>query len=426
MQIAALRRSLLGRMSGIGGTLIMYRALSFSPEVKAQGVLQTELSWGGLGYSVPSAEVEHRFPQTTQALKLIGGTSVLVEKIVKSIKDSYLSGKGTVKDLFEALEGGESLIFCVAFDYEQVLQTPAVGEDGQDDIESFLYCQAQVVYIEPPAGSGDGGDFRILYSFPFRVQYNFRNSASNPKRLTSEFSKNLFANEKSLLNVFKSKVASKTFKEKRFPRAIRVTDVQFTGEFKKTLDFINITDRFKSDFVGNVFSASLSEVGGMSVVPFQASQLLGITLAQRFKRDDKILRLASNMGGKDQLDYVIGIEMHRLLRKITGENEANVRIARGMSCFITLKSVVRGNELARVKISLITDVVLDRLSFTKNLQAFDLRYMIQIVVLLFDGFVDLVMQGGDARYENLGLKKAQDEKALLVFKKVFDECIYES
>lgn len=164
----------------------------------------------------------------------------------------------------------------------------------------------------------------------------------------------------------------------------------------------------------------------MSVVPFQASQLLGITLAQRFKRDDKILRLASNMGGKDQLDYVIGIEMHRLLRKITGENEANVRIARGMSCFITLKSVVRGNELARVKISLITDVVLDRLSFSKNLQAFDLRYMIQIVVLLFDGFVDLVMQGGDARYENLGLKKAQDEKALLVFKKVFDECIYES
>lgn len=426
MQVSELRRALLGRVSGIGGSLIMYRALSFSPEAEAQGVLQTELSWGGLGYSVPAAEVEQRFPQTTQALKFIGGTSVLVEKIVQSIKDSYLSGKGTVKDLFEALEGGESLIFCVAFDYEQVVQTPTVGEDGQNDIESFLYCQAQVIYVEPPAGLGDGGDFRILYSFPFRVQYNFRNPASNPKRLSSEFSKNLFANENSLLNVFKSKVASKKFKEKRFPKAIRVIDVQLTEEFKKTLDFIKITDRFRSDFVGNVFSASLSEVGGMSVVPFQASQLLGITLAQRFKRDDKILRLASNMGGKDQLDYVIGIEMHRLLRKITGENEANVRIARGMSCFITLRSVARGNELARVKISWITDVVLDRISFTKNLQAFDLRYMIQIVVLLFDGFVDLVMRGGDAKYENLGLKKAQDEKVLLVFKKVFDECVYES
>ena len=425
MQISTLRRSLLGRVSGIGSSLILYRALSFNPEARAQGVLQTELSWGGLGYSVPAAEVERRFPQTTQALKLIGGTSVLVEKIVQSIRDSYLSGKGAVKDLFEALEGGETLIFCVAFDYEQVVQTPAVGEDGQDDVESFLYCQAQVIYVEPPAGSGDGGDFRILYSFPFRVQYNFRNPASNPKRLTSEFSKNLFSNENSLVNVFKSKVASKRFKEKRFPKALRVTEIRVTDEFKKTLEFIKITDSFKADFVGNVFSTSLSEVGGMSVVPFQANQLLGITLAQRFKRDDKILRLASNMGGKEQLDYAIEIEMHRLLRKITGENEANVRIARGMSCFISLKSVARGDELTRIKISLITDVVLDRLSFTKNLQAFDLRYMIQMVVLLFDGFVDLVMRGGDAKYEKLGLKKAEDEKSLLAFKKVFNECIYE-
>ena len=426
MRISGLRRTLIGRVGGAGASLCLYRALSVSPEANAQGVLQGELSWGGLGYSVPAAEVERRFPQTTQALKLIGGTSILVEKIVQSIRDSYLAGKGTVKDLFEALEGGESLVFCVAFDYEQVVQTPAVGEDGQSDIESFLYCQAQVVYVEPPAGSGGGGDFRILYSFPFRVQYNFRNPASNPKRLTSEFSKNFFANEQSLVGVFKSKVASKRFKEKSFPKAIRVTNVQLTKEFTETLDFIKITDRFKSDFVGNAFSRSLSEVGGMSVVPFQANQLLGITLAQRFKRDDKILRLASNMGGKDQLDYVIGIEMHRLLRKVTGENEANVRIARGMSCFIILRSVVKGDELAKVKISLITDVVLDRLSFAKNLQAFDLRYMIEMVVVLFDGFVDLVMRGGDAKYENLGLKKARDEKALLAFKRVFDECIYES
>lgn len=425
MRISTLRRSLVGRVSAISGSLIMYRTLSFTPELAAQGILQSELSWGGLGYSVPASEVERQFPQTTQALKLIGGTSVLVEKIVQSIKDSYLSGRGTVKNLFQALETGESLVFCVAFDYEQVVRTPAVGEDGQEDIESFLYCQAQVIYVEPPAGSGFGGEFRILYSFPFRVQYNFRNPASNPKRLTSEFSKSLFFNENSLVNVFKSKVASKKFKEKRFPKAVRVTEVRITEEFKKTLDFIKITESFKSAFIGNVFSTALSEVGGMSVVPYQANQLLGITLAQRFKRDDKILQLASNMGGKEQLDYSIEIEMHRLLRKITGENEANVRIARGMSCFITLKSVTRGNELSRVKISLITDVVLDRLSFAKNLQAFDLRYMIQMVVLLFDGFVDLVMRGGDAKYPNLGLKKAEDEKSLLVFKKVFNECIYE-
>lgn len=425
MKVSTLRRELLGQISGLATSLVLYRTLSFTPEAAAQGMVQTELSWGGLGYSVPAGEVERRFPQTTQALKLIGGTSVLVEKLVQTIRDSYLSGKGGVKDLFEALEGGESLVFCVAFDYEQVVQTPAVGEDGQEDIESFLYCQAQVIYVEPPGGNTEGGDFRILYSFPFRVQYNFRNSASDQKRLTSEFSKNLFSNEKSLLNVFQSKVASKKFKEKRFPKALRVTDIRVTDEFKKTLDFVKITESFKPDFVGNVFSTALSEAGGMSVIPYQANQLLGITLAKRFKRDDKILRLAANMGGKEQLDYSIEIEMHRLLRKITGENEANVRIARGMSCFVTLKSVTREQELAKVKISLITDVVLDRLSFSKNLQAFDLRYMIQMVVLLFDGFVDLVMRGGDSKYETLGLKKSEDEKSIQIFKKVFSECIYE-
>jgi len=413
-------------MGGLAGSFILYRTLFFAPKSMAQGVIQTELSWGGLGYSVPAGEVERRFPQTTQALKLIGGTSVLVEKLVKTIRDSYLSGKGTVKDLFEALEGGESLVFCVAFDYEQVVQTPPVGEDRQEDIESFLYCQAQVIYIEPPSGSAQGGDFRILYSFPFRVQYNFRNLASDQKRLTSEFSKNFFLNEKSLLSVFQSKVASKKFREKRFPKALRVTDIRVTDEFKKTLDFVKITESFSPDFVGNVFSTALSEVAGMSVIPYQANQLLGITLAKRFKRDDKIFRLAMNMGGKEQLDYSIEIEMHRLLRKITGENEANVRIARGMSCFVTLKSTTRGQELAKVKISLITDVVLDRISFSKNLQAFDLRYMIQMVVLLFDGFADLVMRGGDAKYANLGLKKSEDEKSIQVFKKVFNECVYET
>jgi len=256
-------------MGGLAGSFILYRTLFFAPKSMAQGVIQTELSWGGLGYSVPAGEVERRFPQTTQALKLIGGTSVLVEKLVKTIRDSYLSGKGTVKDLFEALEGGESLVFCVAFDYEQVVQTPPVGEDRQEDIESFLYCQAQVIYIDPPSGSAQGGDFRILYSFPFRVQYNFRNLASDQKRLTSEFSKNFFLNEKSLLSVFQSKVASKKFREKRFPKALRVTDIRVTDEFKKTLDFVKITESFSPERIGKSIRPRLRCTGrfGHSLAP---------------------------------------------------------------------------------------------------------------------------------------------------------------
>jgi hypothetical protein len=418
------RRGVIKTTAALTYGALTSQSLLFSVNLNAQGVLQAELAWGGLGFSVPNSEVQSRFPETVLAINHIGGLSVLVNKLIDSINKAYLSGGGSVKDIFKALDAGESLIFCVAFDYEQIVQTPSVGEAGLSDVESFLYCQAQVIYVDPPVGLGSGGDFRVLYSFPFRVQYNFRNPVNNSQKLTEEFSKNFYSNQNSILNVFEKMIAGKRFSEKRFPKALRVNKIIFTDEFNKTLDFVKIKDRFKADFIGNVLSTSLAEVGGLSVIPFQSNQLIGSTLASRFKRDDKILQLASNMGGDDQLDYSLQIEMHRMVRRISGENQANVRIARGMSTYLTLRSENRNQELAKIKISLVTDIVIDRLSFTNNLEAFDLRYIIQMIILMFDDFVSLVVRSDDTKYEKLGLKKSEHQKDVAIFKKAFEECIY--
>lgn len=418
------RRKVVNNGANFCLSLLIGKNLLFSPESRAQGILQTELAWGGLGFSVPANELKDRFPETIKALDNIGGMPVLVNKLISVINDSYLSGSGAVKDIFMALDSGESLVFCVAFDYEQIIQTPSVSETDISDVESFLYCQAQVLYIDPPNQLGSGGDFRVLYSFPFRVQYNFRSPLENKGNLTSEFSKNLYLNSNSIINIFGKMIETKRFSEKRFPKAIRVNKVFFTNEFNESLDFVDVRKDFKSDFIGNVFSTSLAEVGGLSVIPFQSNQLIGNTLASRFKRDDKILSLASNMGGDDQLDYSIQIEMHRMIRRISGENQANVRIARGMSVYLTLKSENRNQEISKLKISLITDIVLDRLSFSTNLQAFDLRYLIQMVLQLFDDFVSLVVHSDESKYEKLGLKKNDSQKEIAKFKKVFDECVY--
>jgi len=311
----------------------------------------------------------------------------------------------------------------VAFDFEQLIATPGVGEGAFDDVESFLYAQAQVVYIDPGSGSG-GGDFRILYSFPFRVQYNFRARPGDNDDRALKFSKTFVENERSLSSVFRTNVASKSFREKSFPSAIRVTNVSFTPEFLSSLDFLKIRDRFPAEFVANSFSTTLAEIGGLSVIPFRGNQLMGETIASRFKQESAVFKLASTMGGKENLDFAIDIEMFRMVRKISGENQASVRIARGMSCFLNLLDVRGDSSLAKVKLSFISDNVIDRLSFTKSLAAFDLRYMVQIVLAMFEDFVALVIRRDVSKMERLGLKSGDSTKDIEEFRRVFSRCVY--
>jgi hypothetical protein len=202
--------------------------------------------------------------------------------------------------------------------------------------------------------------------------------------------------------------------------------VAFNEAFNKSLDFVGIRDQFKDDLIGNALSSSMADKGGLSVIPFRSNQMLGASLAARFKDDTKVLELASKMGGKDMLDYEIGIEMFKLVRKVSGENIANVRIARGMSAFVTVSSTISGKEVFKQKITQTSDLVIDRISMESNLYAFDLRYLIQMVFKMFDDFIMAVMTQDPKAMASVGLNAQRDKDSLDGLKKVFLSCKYDS
>jgi len=387
-----------------------------------------ELIWGGLGYSSPNARLGDLFPYVQKALASVGGPSVMVKALVAGLESSYQGGKGKVMDLADTYNSDDGLlIFCVAFDYEQLIATQSVSDKQMNDVESFIFCQTQVLYLQTnAAGSQDGAKLSILYSYPFRVQYNFRATNTEPQQTINEFAKNLMANPNSLLGVFKQKIASKSFKELKFPKGIKVTSVAFSDDFLKALDFVGIRDQFHEDLVGNALSSSMADQAGMSVIPFRTNQLLGASLASRFKDDTKVLELASKMGGKDVVDYEIHIEMSKMIRKVAGENQANVRIARGMSAFVTVTSAITGKQVFRRKLTQLSDIVIDRISMDANLKAFDLRYMIQMVFKMFDDFVTAVMTQSPQAMASVRLDPNKDKADLEALKAVFLSCKYDS
>jgi hypothetical protein len=178
--------------------------------------------------------------------------------------------------------------------------------------------------------------------------------------------------------------------------------------------------------VGNALSSSMADQAGMSVIPFRTNQLLGASLASRFKDDTKVLELASKMGGKDVVDYEIHIEMSKMIRKVAGENQANVRIARGMSAFVTVTSAITGKQVFRRKLTQLSDIVIDRISMDANLKAFDLRYMIQMVFKMFDDFVIAVMTQSPQAMASVRLDPNKDKADLEALKAVFLSCKYDS
>lgn len=426
MKTTSSRRHFLGQASMAMPAMAV---LSLSPKLlfAAPRGAALELIWGGLGYSSPNARLVDLFPNVQKALATVGGPSVMVKALVAGLESSYQEGNGKVMDLADTYNSDDGLlIFCVAFDYEQIIATQSVGDKQMNDVESFIFCQTQVLYLETNAvGNQDGAKLSILYSYPFRVQYNFRAVNTDPQETVNQFAKNLMANPNSLLAVFKRKIASKSFKELKFPKGIKVTNVSFSSDFLKALDFVGIRDQFHSDLVGNALSSSMADQAGMSVIPFRTNQLLGASLASRFKDDTKVLELASEMGGKDVLDYEIHIEMSKMIRKVAGENKANVRIARGMSAFVTVTSAISGKQVFRRKLSQLSDIVIDRISMDENLKAFDLRYMIQMTFKMFDDFVSAVMTQSPQAMASVRLDIEKDKADLDTLKAIFQSCQYD-
>lgn len=395
---------------GISGVLAPSRA-------RAQASPSLMLAWGGLGYSVAASEVKNKFPNTVKAIDYVGGTPKVVEKFIASLQRGYLGGNAEIIDITKAIETGSYLIFCVSLDYEQILSTPSVSGDTKNDVESFLYAQAQVLYVEPPT------DFRVLYSFPFRVQYNYRVDTSDETNGVIEYSKNFFDTPKSLLSTFQKHISSKQFKESSFPHSLRVVEVSFTKEFKESLSFVGINSEFDEPLVGNAFSSSLAEVGGLSVFPFAVNQLLGGTLSSRFKDPGLLTKISNILDGNEYLDFKVKISMHRLVRKVSGENIANTRIARGMSAFVRVYG--SSDELLyEGRVSQISDLVLDRLTYSKNLAAFDLRYIVQMMIKMFDDFVGGVMTNDLGKLSSVGQKLEREAPKLAALKEILLKCVY--
>lgn len=380
---------------------------------------EVELVWGGLGFSGSNADLDTRFPLMQQALIDIGGTHVVVKSLVESIESQ---GKSKVRDLLDTYDSDDGLlVYSVGIDFEQRISVSGSGGQNIRSHFNFVYATALVLYIETNSSGGqDGGRLSVLYGYPFRSQSNM-NIADDALR--NQYANDILGN---IMRTFKKEVADKSFSEKSHPKGIKVASVEFSDDFNSGLDFVSIRDKFNSEFVANQFSTSLAEMGGLSVVPFRSNQLLGKTLAGRFKDSTKVFELASNMGGPDMLDYEINIRMHKLVRKVAGENVGNVRIKRGISAFVSVSAANNGQKIFEKKITQLSDVTLDRTSFANELSGFDLRYFIQMVIKMFDEFVTGVMTSDSNALTSIGLDAKKDKEDLKNLKQVFDSCVYDS
>jgi hypothetical protein len=392
------------------------------PHRLVAGENEAQLIWGGLGYSASNSSVDSLFPNLGKALQDLGGIHVAVKSLVEALE---ARDKGKVRDLFDTYDSDDGLlVFAVSFDYEQSIAINSF-EGGQESKQSdnFVYCQALVLYIQThSAGSQDGGRLSVLYGFPFRLKASF--TFSTEESFRQQFMERMFVAPNCLTDIFKQEVATKSFRELRFPKGIKVASVTFSDDFNQGLDFVGIRNNFTSDFVGNALSSSMAAEGGMSVIPFRTNQMLGKTLAGRFKESTKIFELASNMGGREILDYEINIKMHKLVRKVAGENKGNVRIIRGMSLVLTVTSVVKGETIFERTLIQKSDVTISRRAVEEQLSGYDLRYFVQMLIKLFDDFVVAVMTQNPEALASVNLDPKTDTADLEKVKQVFISCIY--
>ena len=411
----------------------------------AAAAVDPTLIWGGLGYSRAFSRIDELFPLLKQAYADEGGMHNVVGDLIGSLN---ARGRGEVRDITDTYDSDEGgLVFVVGADFEQRIRHKTEENRDFDVVYNFCYFQAQVLYVQTNSTGGqEGAMLNVVYSYPFRQTPHFfipSNPEYNGTAARKMFNDRLFHSEGGLLKTFERNIANKSFRERRIPRGIRVTSVTFSDEFNSVLDYMQIRDRFEVELIGNAMSTSLSERGGLSVLPYQTNQLIGTTLASRFKDSAKVFELASNMGGADMLDYEISVRMEKSIRKIVGENDAYVRIRRGISAIISVKSTTKGHTIFEHKIihtskdvttdnetkpkeQLIEDQeALPRFAFEAELANYDLRTLYQLTIRMFDNFVHAVMTLDPGKLELVHLDIKTHGKDLQALQEVFQSCVYD-
>jgi hypothetical protein len=172
--------------------------------------------------------------------------------------------------------------------------------------------------------------------------------------------------------------------------------------------------------LGQAFSASLAEHGGLSVLPYIATNAFG-ALQQRYNKYPDISKVFERFAKLDELDYAIDLTLHKTLRKSNGGNAANVLYSRGLSVFVKLTDTISKKVIFDKKILLIESNELPKSMFDR-LQDFDMRYMVQISIKLFDEFVAGVMSEDKDKLKSVGIDPAKDMADVKALKAALLQC----
>jgi len=381
-----------------------------------------QVMWGGMGFSVPNADVEKVFPMVSGALGGLGGQSRLAMAFADRLSKSYSGGVTESPEKLLDANSDPALLFSVSLDFEQMILVPNDG--GSTDFQlSFVYALAQVLYLDLPRDRGSEGDLRVLYSFPFRVQSGETPRIGSKDDRLSNFRKLLFDLDNSLLNIFSAKVASKKFREARLPRRVKVMSVSITPEAESTITELGLSGSLGSQFFGQAMTASLAEKGDISVLPFAQNDVLNGALASRFNKFPNIGKIFTRLNDPFENNYVFDLTVHRVLRKSNGSNISNILYARGLSIFVKCSDVHGKKIIFDKKILLIENNELPKAMFDR-LKDYDLRYLVQITIKLFDLFSDAVMSESADKARAVGLDPATDMNDIKNLKQILLSCRY--
>lgn len=381
-----------------------------------------QVMWGGLGFSVPNAEVAKTFPMIAGALGGPAGQGKLAMAFAERLSKFYPGGiTDNPAKLLDA-NSDPALLFSVSLDFEQMILVP--NDEASNEFQlSFVYALAQVLYLDLPRSGGSDGDLRVLYSFPFRVQSGETPKTGNQGERVDNFKKLLFDLDNSLLNVFVSKVASKKFRESRLPKRLKVISVAITPEAGATIKDLGLSESLGTQFFGQAMTASLAEKGDISVLPFAQNDVLNGALASRFNQFPNIGKIFSRLDDPLENNFVIDLTIHRVLRKSNGSNISNILYARGISVFVKLTEVNSKKIIFDKKILLIENNELPKAMFDR-LKDYDLRYLVQITIKLFDLFSEAVMSENADKLRGIGLDPAADMTDVKNLKQQFLSCRY--
>jgi len=143
------------------------------------------------------------------------------------------------------------------------------------------------------------------------------------------------------------------------------------------------------------------------VVPYGPSEAMTRALAGRFDRMPNIGDLIRKLGSEDMVDIGIDLSFHRSFSVLDNSNAANNVYTRGVSFMVKVTDTIRNRVVFDKKIQMIASNPLPK-RMLDRLGDYDTRYMVQLIILLFDTFNTAVMKEDGGLLAKVGLDPAKD------------------